>query len=270
MTEISARAEEIRLQVARETGANNAEALARVFEDGGVDEVALRGTARPVGVSALTEAQTRLESILAATSSGSATHFASFGNWTHEGFRTRYRDPHPSSSRQVGHYLTAVHFGYAPEALQEDVSRRRHTVMFYDWLVNGGFAFGRADPFGINPRTFEDYETLAIRLAVGHELTPDGGSFGEIRTVWQGTASGGEAVFRRALRELRDLDDMDIPAAERILRAIPIDDTLEGNSRQDMILSLVGFRFGQAVRSGEIATRAAAGAFTRRELSERG
>lgn len=274
MTEIVRRAEEIRQQVERENGADNAEALARVFEDDAVDEVPLRGSARPGGgahASAATEAQTRLESILAATSSGPGLHFATFGNWDHAGFKTRYRDPHPSSSRQVGHYLTAVHLGYAPEVLGEAVEARRGSMMLLHALGGlAGLAVYWADPFRIRPENHEERESLAIRLMVGHELTPDGGVAGEARTVWAGTMGDGEAVFRRALRELADLDDMDVPAAEAVLRAIPIDDTLEGNSRQDMILTLVGCRFGMAVRNGEIATRAAAAAFTRRELSAAG
>ncbi len=178
-------------------------------------------------------AANRLEEILEATSSsGSWLHFSGLAARRGDtGFRSEFRDDHLYSdlwgietpaSRQVGHFLTAVHMGYKPGHL----------------------------------------EGFFIRSIVGHEMVTDAkGKLGvPVRTAQQVAAAGSTEIscFKTAVKlDAAGASPLDMDAA-----LYPIFDPAKhgkqedriGNSMEDLRLSVKGWRLGQMVESGVLAT----------------
>lgn len=169
-------------------------------------------------MASLTPAQERLEFILWMTHSGTRVHFTNDFGFSDTGFNPAYQDSAiwRSSSNQVGHFLTAVHLGYDP---------------------------------------FVDDDT-SIACIVGHENVADdayGGSYGSISTN-----------SKQCLNGLLDVDEFveaavadtygDYARRDCLLASI-LDsgwEHREGNSPQDLLLSLKGWIFGKRLLNQEI------------------
>lgn len=197
-----------------------------------------------------------------------------------------FRDPHPSSRNQVGHFLTAVGLDLRPEVVSRSIP-----------------IFGSIRQMVGAPAGMSDGD-VALRLTIGHEKAPDQDSSLAIamrviitgglewltpgpedetdeqrdeRAVRAGLDQAGVEIraviagFRRQFQAATDDDvrswneatasvgegdRLNMTAAEPHLRQIPINPATRGNSIQDLRLSLVGWRLGELVRAGRFGTRA--------------
>jgi len=264
------------LAIRDQAGRDDAEALARLFEDPAfIDDGSAAG---------------RLRTILAATEHRLIRGLHTGLPFSDRGFRgdrmrggAGLRDPWAASRNQVGHFLTAVGLAFQPERVAEPVLGLPMRV----WLG--------ADP------TLSD-EWVAKRLTVGHELSPDPGviqgalmgaliggvalaAFGlrgrtAALAVAMGSAFGGLSgalaqqylvfyrqyhratttdmeTFDRALPAFGPGPALDQDAAEAALRPLfdKIDVDSRGNSYQDLRLSLLGWWLGDAVRRRALTQR---------------
>ncbi len=210
-----------------------------------------------------------------------------------------FRDPHPSSRNQVGHFLTAVGLQFSPAV----VSRQIPLFGTIRQMVNA-------------PASMDDQE-VALRLTIGHEKAPDpngtvaainiavrgigeslrSGPEGEtederderigraiadetrrqieaiiqaFRTQFQATTDEDVQAWNDALTALGTGDELNLAAAEAPLSRIAINNENRGNSIQDMRLSLVGWRLGQLISSGAFGEdRTAVASWIRTNLGPR-
>ena len=137
------------MAIRAEADFDDAEALARLFEDRG-----LRDDGTP---------SRRLQTILAATERWMIKGLQTGLPFLDHGFRgdrqrrgSGFRDPWPSSRNQVGHFLTAVGLGFRPALVSEPVA-------------------GLPLRFLLGAEGSLSDEQVAKRLIVGHELWPDPG-----------------------------------------------------------------------------------------------
>jgi len=282
-----------RIEELKADSPNDLESLARLFDD---DLIVDDGTVT-----------SRLQAILSATEHlvipGLQTG-VSFGDTGFRGEPTPggsgFRDPHPSSVNQVGHFLTAVGLQFQPGVVSRPIP-----------------LFGSIRDMVAAPRTMSD-EEVALRLTIGHEKRPDpnGGLdvLADVLAVWmvESLKPGPEgetdeqreerisravaneighqineiiAAFRAQFNATTDADiaawnealmmlgpnttlnpaALEGPASP--LNRIAVDPTLKGNSQQDLRLSLVGWRLGQMLSGGEFTSRAAVAYWIRRNLS---
>ncbi len=264
-----------RIETLKKSAATDLEALANVFED---DQIIYDDTVPG-----------RLQSILGATQHVVIPRLQTGVNFKDTKFRGKrtptgsgFRDPHPSSANQVGHFLTAVGLEFSPEF----VSKPLFWFPSVREMVKAPLAMSDAD--------------VALRLTIGREKAPDpNGGFDvavQLGAVWlaESLKSGpaGEtdeqkekriedAVANEILRQVRDIvaafrrqfkacTDADVAAWNEALAAfrkdegglerpgnaldrIAIDPSMKGNSRQDSCLSLVGWRLGEKIRAGDFA-----------------
>jgi Domain of unknown function (DUF4157) len=268
--------------------ANDLESLANMFED---DQIIDDGTVTG-----------RLQAILSATQHLVIPGLQTGIDFKDTGFRgeptptgSGFRDPHPSSANQVGHFLTAVGLEISPEVVSKPL-----------------FGFGSVREMVDAPATMSDAE-VALRLTIGHEKAPDpNGAMDvalEVGAVWLieslksgpegeteeekkkrvGKAVGDEvqhqideiiAAFRRQFKACTDADvaawnealanyradPNSLEAPGNALDRIAVDPTMKGNSRQDLRLSLVGWRLGEMIHAGEFADGKAVAAWIRKNL----
>jgi len=208
--------------------------------------------------SGLTSAQYRLEMILSATRSSFNVHFAI--NFCDTGFREELRDQKlydnvwntPAVANQVGHFLTAVSLGYAPE-----------TSFFSSPLVRPLFE-GRPAMW----KRLGDVDYIARLLIVGHEKLGDyavdyeslgtderalsdviEGPPNQYRQYLKGTEED-VALFDAAVIVDRQGDSLKRDEfLERILNSGSPQDWRQrrGNSMEDLRLSVKGWRLGNMV-----------------------
>lgn len=172
------------------------------------------------------------------------------------GFHPDIQDPWPGSRRQVGHFLTAVQLGFAPEDVQTGLR---------------GLEFAAT---GSNQRSLDEVAIISI---VGHEMAPDptDGPLrvaqlpGHVQRQFQRGVNNPAAIqaFRAAYRALGPNGD-NWAAAERELSRVPIDRRDPGASRQDLKLSLQGYWLGRQIREGRMTSPAAAAAWIRRHMRD--
>jgi hypothetical protein len=275
----------------KETAPSDLEGLALLFES---DEIIDNG-----------DIDSRMAAILKATEhlvipglqtgvSFSDTGFAGDRNPGGAGFR----DPHPSSQNQVGHFLTAVGLQFSPGVISRSIpffgSIRR--------MVNA-------------PASMSDQD-VALRLTIGHEKAPDPngtaaavdlaatlliesilpGPDGEtdderderigrvmeaearrqVQEIIQAFVTQFNAVteedltaWNAALTALGDGPELDLAAAEPLLRTISIHPEWRGNSIQDLRLSLVGWKLGQLLGRHYFGAGTDISAWIRRNLGPR-
>lgn len=261
------------LAIRQESDGDDAEALARLFED----------PAFPDDGSA----PMRLRTILNATEKPFIKGLQTGLPFSDQGFRgdqerggPGLRDPWEHSRNQVGHFLTAVGLAFRPEMVAEPILGRPMRA----WLG--------ADP------ALPD-EQVGKRLTIGHELSPDPGviqgvliggisgalaplalglrgrtatlavpvvaAFGSMagalaqqflgfRRQYRRATVADEQAFDQALVALGPGPRLDLDAAEAALQTLldRIDVDAWGNSHQDLRLSLLGWWLGVAVRRGTL------------------
>lgn len=219
---------------------NAAETLARSFEDPGF---------RDIG-SISDKAESRFFSVLAlsADSSIAPTHFHdALDKIRDTGFRTEFQDPHPSSSRQVGHFLTAAHMGYQNEqfrkGIQEHRQRLSNSTIYLLLNANSNLEM----TYGLNI-------SVNLRAAIGHELVAD-----DAGSKWW----GGSLV-----NQLITPTPAQISAFENDkLNQIKLNTSQDGNSYQDLYLTRVGFLFGERMAQGAFKNSGEAGQWLRLMLT---
>jgi hypothetical protein len=237
-------ADQIKTRLSR---SNDVEFLAQLFEDKTIADTG----------SGNNEVKTRLETILSASASPldlGMTHFSGiFEGCRDRGFRKAFEDPWESSGNQVGHFSTAVDMAYRPSrvtVLGAALPRPRpwSTVLPTVWLSNV--------PAG---------EWNAVALIIGHEkLSDKGGLLSKVGAV--GLAKPEEIVtFYAALGTISKAPGCDTGRSLLALRGIEIGNG-EGNSIEDLHLSLYGYKFGTLIRMGEINTLTEAARWIRADL----
>ncbi len=210
-----------------------------------------------------------------------------------------FRDPHPSSRNQVGHFLTAVGLQFSPAVVSRQIP-----------------IFGTIRQMVQAPANMDDQE-VALRLTIGHEKAPDPdgtmaaisialrgvgeslrpGPEGEtederdervgraiadetrrqieaiiqaFRTQFQATTDDDIRAWNEAITALGTGNELNLAAAEAPLSRIAINNANRGNSIQDMRLSLVGWRLGQLIGSGAFGEdRTAVASWIRANLGPR-
>jgi len=209
-----------------------------------------------------------------------------------------FRDPWPSSRNQVGHFLTAVRLRFAPEIVSRPIpllgSIRRIVGApgaMSDAEVAARLAIGHEK--ATDPRTGP--QAAMIVLATGlltYQTAKDQGVgererwrhvtavafaetrrqgaeiLGAFRAQFNATTDGDLAAWRKALERSGPGTAFHRRAVEgrrSPLRAIRVNDG-EGNSVQDLRLTLVGWRLGQLIGGGAFADRRAIAAWLRRTL----
>jgi hypothetical protein len=277
-----------RILTIKTSAVSDLDALARLFSD---DEIVDDGTV-----------QSRLTVVLSATEHvvvpGLQTG-VSFSDTGLAGDRTPngpgFRDPHPSSQNQPGHFLTAAGLQFSPAVVSRDIP-----------------LFGTIRQMVQAPAGMPD-EQVALRLTIGHEKGPDpdgvdafmkvaftagiesllpgpegeteeqreqriGGAIiaetrrqvneiiAAFRTQFQACTDDDITAWQQAIEALGVGATLDMSAAEVPLGRIAVDPTMRGNSRQDLRLSLVGWRFGQLISGGRFPDRSAAAAWLRSNL----
>ncbi|HWS99315.1 MAG TPA: DUF4157 domain-containing protein [Pyrinomonadaceae bacterium] len=261
-----------RIGVIKGEAGSDLETLARVFEDAEIiDDDTVQG---------------RLQSVLGATEhvvipglqtgiEFSDTGFAGDQNPGGAGFR----DPHPSSRNQVGHFMTAVGLEFSPGVVSRPIA-----------------LFGSIRSMVGAPAGMSDAD-VALRLTIGHEKAPDPNStmaavnvvltgilaslipgpegeteeerdrridravsdetqrqINEIiagfRTQFNAATDADVQAWNDALNALGTGDTLNLSAAEAPLRRVQINFQNQGSSIQDLRLSLVGWRLGQLIGNG--------------------
>jgi hypothetical protein len=215
------------------------EFLARLFED---DRISDTGSGN--------ELTNRLNTILAASTDGSnagVTHFAGiYAGVTDLGFRKAFKDPFPGKSdNQVGHFTTAVDMGFRPFLTFSIVPK-----IVRD-LVNDGTPFPKD-------------ETICVRLIIGHEQVGDDATLAFIQQAASPINSEISRFFD-ALITVTASPNQDIDRSRVALLGIRIG-TGQGNSFQDLHLSLFGFKFGTMIRKKQITTRSDAALWIRTNI----
>jgi hypothetical protein len=282
-----------RIEEMKAKSPSDLESLAQLFED---DLIVDDGSV-----------QSRLQVILQSTAHPIVPGLQTGIDFGDTGFRgeptpegSGFRDPHPSSANQVGHFLTAV-------GLQTDPSVVSRPIPF----------FGTVRSMVGAPAAMKDDE-VALRLTIGHEKSPDPNGkweiLGSLLDVWiaeslkpgpdgetdeQRKERIGKAVADETGRQIEAIiaafraqfnatTDADIAAWNEALAAlgpntklntgayegkdsplnkIAVNPAGRGNSRQDLRLSLIGWRLGQMIGKGEFASRSAVAYWIRVNLS---
>jgi hypothetical protein len=219
------------------------EFLARLFEDDSMTDA-----------GAGNELSNRLTTILAASSNGAnngVTHFAGIYTGCHDlGFRTEFKDPWGRfSDNQVGHFTTAVDMGFRPSQTFAALPWWARAFVF---IGTSGAAQAAAP------------EDICIRLIIGHEQVADNATnaFQEQATSATETEVG---FFEGAIDTVTSALNQDTSSASLAMKDIRVGQG-QGNSRQDLLLSCFGYKFGKMIRSGTIDKRAYAARWVRSNI----
>lgn len=244
---------ENKAQLYRTSAGNAVDFLALLFEDDDIDD---SGSGN--------ELQKRLNTILRASADPGqpgVTHFSGiFSSLKDRGFRPEFKDPWPSSANQCGHFTTAVHMGFDP---------LRTGRYVYDSVKLGALPVIVIQS-SFPPLTFPLAERLCARLIVGHEQSSDAGVDYLVKYRQFLSATDSEIqTFLDAVAALPNDPKIDISKASSLISSIRIGSG-EGNSIQDLRLSLYGYKFGSRIRLGNLTTRADAGKWLRVNLEAPG
>ena len=219
---------------------NSVEYMAQLFEDSTISDT---GTGN--------ELQQRLGTMLAASANGggqsSVVHFAGiFYNCSDGGFRPEFRDPWPgASNNQVGHFMTAVDFGYRPDYVYTQVWGYLKYLLVAYWPAPG----------------VPSNESFCIDLIVGHEQVADDATFVNARQ-FSSPSNSDILNFYHAVLNVAVTTPPNLTRSRSDLAAIPIG-TGRGNSIQDLHLSLYGYGLGRFIRNGNLSARSDAARWIR-------
>lgn len=261
----------------RDAARNDAEALAQIFEATTISD---DGTPRG-----------RLNAILAATESSIVPGLQTGITFHDIGFRKEFKDPWPHSDNQVGHFLTAVGLSFNPARVSQGFLGRT----LRDWLGADaaltdeevairlcvghekapdpglGTALGGAAVGAVGGAVVVGGLTRHWAGAVGGAVV--GGAIGAptavllaFRMQFAAAAAADVTMFRSAERNLGSATPLDIAAASATLRGIAITPTNRGNSFEDLLLSVYGWRLGQMFAGGRVTARSVAAAWVRANL----
>lgn len=277
MVDIRLRVPLIRAGVQFNGQTNFAEALAQVFED----QLITDGTG---GSSAL---GSRLMNVLTASADSFAprmSHFSGiFADWTDgagagrrgdTGFKPCFQDFQlwPGSSMQVGHFMTAVDMGFQPGKLYNFISLQIPQIPFPGIIPYPSPPMMPDPDTPMRPNWWTFGELECVRLIIAHEQIPDSGVFGQEPSFWNKVSTVLASVplteednFRKAFVGLGAGPQHDPDKAAANLLGVNVGNG-SGNSRQDLLLSLFGFKFGTMIRKGELTKIAEGGNWIRVNL----
>ena len=124
----------------------------------------------------------------------------------------------------------------------------------------------------VRPNWWTWGERECVLLIITHEQIADSGVYGQepsfwnkVSTVLHQISAEDEAGFRAAFMGLGDDTWHDADKAAGTLRRVSVG-TGSGNSRQDLLLSLFGFKFGSMIRKGRLSKIAEGAAWIRLNL----
>jgi hypothetical protein len=230
-------------------GSANVDPIKKIRDGAGTDAEAL---AQIFSASTLTDDGTipgRLRAILAATESSIVPGLQTGIDFHDTGFAADFKDPWPSSDNQVGHFLTAVGLSFNPGKVTATVAGKS----LRSWLGA--------------PSAMSD-EEVAIRLCVGHEKSADPSKGLAVAAFvvdpflapmyiltafaeqFAAATAMDVAVFRRAVANLGAGRPLDKASAKSTIRSIAVTATSRGNSYEDLLLSVYGWRLGQDIKAG--------------------
>lgn len=199
----------LRMARIRDQAPNAVEALARMVED---SQIIDDGTPRG-----------RVDVILMASEHAIIPGLHTGLNIGLTGFRKEYEDPWPTSTDQVGHFLTAVRL-----------------------CIDPGFLFISPIPLLLGGWGDRD---IPLRLIIGHEKAPDPPDVDKrnIQTLL--------SVLRHFRAQYHSVQEEDIENFKTgNLQAISLGNGL-GNSMADLALSYQGWVFGLKLKEGAFPTR---------------
>ena len=232
--------------------------LARLFEDPDIDD---SGSGNAL--------EKRLRNILSDSHNpdNPILHFSGvLHGLSDSGFRRQFKDPWATSSNQCGHFMTAVDMGFDPLKTYQYVSTRIKWANPLAWSLSGGI-----------PPTIPVAERICAMLIVGHEQSADNVSYsntsyfdGWFSSFRQATSASSEQIdtFLNAVRVLPNDPVIDVRKSQGLLPHMQINVGGEGNSMQDLLLSLFGFKFGSRIRLGNLATLSDAGKWIRTNIGD--
>jgi hypothetical protein len=272
----------------RDGAGTDLEALARIFEDDLiVDDGSVSGRLRSVLQATENLVVPGLQTGVGFSDTGLAGDQSPGG--------AGFRDPHPSSRNQPGHFLTAVGLQFSPGVVSTPIP-----------------FFGTIRQMVRAPESMSDAE-VALRLTIGHEKTADPSPImsasivvltgliesalpgpageteeqetqrvgravedearrqideiiGAFRTQFEAATDADVAAWNEALAAMGTGPRLDMAAAEAPLRRIAINPALRGNSIQDLRLSAVGWRLGQLIGAGAFGSGAQVATWIRANL----
>ena len=209
-----------------------------------------------------------------------------------------FRDPWPSSRNQPGHFLTAVGLRFDPGLVSRHIPLLGSVraivgapASMPDEEVALRLSIGHekmADPPNATEALLEIVAAtaLAARRIVGADMTPGErarriatvflteawgqvrGSLDTFKSQFRATTDRDVAAWRKALRKSGDARAFDRRVVEG--RRGPLETIAiaggEGNSIQDLRLTLVGWRLGDLIAEGAFKDRRAVGPWLRRAL----
>ena len=209
----------------------------------------------------------RFKAIMALTGGASPGPWAHFDSFTirqigtessatgvgDTGFRTEFRDSlvdqgravdnHRESSDQIGHFLTAAHIGFYVADSENYLNRRAQEIAAFKKEHPIRAFFSVEESVNNDMRAEFNFDSnLYLSAMIGHEMIADRAFSG-----W-GLTSTIAAPFMASSEDYANFE------AKR-LDLIKVDDTKKGNSYQDLLLTWVGFRFGQDVANNKFATK---------------
>lgn len=267
------------------------EALVRLFEDDGIlDDGTVNG---------------RASALLAATGRRSIPGLQTavpFGDVGFAGDRrlggAGFRDPWPASRNQPGHFLTAVGLSVAPEIVSRSIpllGSIRAMVGAPDNMSDEEVALRLSighekvtDPPNTTEAALEIVAAVALaaRRVIGQDLTASErarriglvfateawgqfrGTLDTFKTQFNATTARDIAAWHKTLRMSGSAKAFDRRAVEG--RRSPLNGIViangEGNSIQDLRLTLVGWRLGQLIAAGAFKDRHAIGPWLRHAL----
>lgn len=274
MENIRERAQKIRSGVKVHGQTNFAEALALVFEDTTISDTAISNP--------LTDRLMNILNASADTFNNGMSHFSGiFADWTDgtgqgrrgdTGFKPCFQDfpLWPGSSMQVGHFMTAVDMGFRPHKLYQFVS----SVVDPPTVPKDRDRSAPDPGLPIRPGWWSRDEKICVQLIIAHERVADSGVYGQepsfrnkLSTIFTDVTETDEDIFRKAFDGLGAGPQHDTDKALGNLSAIKVGNG-SGNSRQDLLLSLFGFKFGTMIRKGDLTKIAEGGNWVRVNLKE--
>lgn len=209
-----------RILVIRDEAPTAVEAFARMFTDASLaDDGTVRG---------------RLHTLLAATEHRFVPGLHTGLTLGMTGFRAEFEDPWPTSTDQVGHFLTAVRLTVDPQFLSNPV---------FPLLLGG---LGQPD--------------LPLRLMIGHEkmADPEDVSRANLKSLL--------VALRCFHAQYQSVTAQDVASFKTgHLELIQVGNGL-GNSRADLRLSYTGWLFGHSLVDGVFHNREAVAHWIRTEL----
>ncbi len=169
------------------------------------------------------------------------------------GFRTEMRDSlvdqgravanHRESSDQIGHFLTAAHIGFYVTDSENYLNTRAKEIAAFKAEHPIRAFFSVEESVNVEMRVNFNFDSnLYLSAMIGHEMVADRTFSG-----W-GLTSTIAAPFMASSQDYSNFES-------KRLDLINIDDAKRGNSYQDLLLTWVGFRFGQDVANNKFGSK---------------